>query len=119
MSSTRMALKSAAVVAAVRVGKGEVIFCQRTVGWPRRTLPKARVPLGVVVMAVPVPVSDTKAGEVPLPAVMESRPWRVPDCDGAKVRRTTQVALAGRLAGQLVVSVKSPVSARVRAKGFV
>ncbi len=35
------------------------------------------------------------------------------------MRRTVQVALAGRVAGQLVVSVKSPVTARVRAKGFV
>ena len=102
---------------AVRVGKGAVIFCQRTVGWPRRTFPKARVPLGVVVMAVPVPVRFTKEGEVPLPAVTERMPWRVPGCDGAKLRRTLQVELPGRVGRQLVVSVKSPVRERVRANG--
>ena len=100
------------------MGKGAVIFCQRTVGWPRRTLPKARVPLGVVVMAAPVPVRFTKAGEVPLSAVTERMPWRFPGCDGAKLRRTVQVELPGRVGRQLVVSVKSPVRARVRAKGF-
>ena len=89
-----------------------------TVGWPRRTSPKARVLLGVVVIAVPVPVRLTKAGEVLLPAVTESRPWRVPGCEGAKVMSAVQVLLPGRVAGQLVVSVKSPVRERLRAKGW-
>src|SRR6202522_527001 len=102
MSSTRMVLKSGALLVAVSVGKGAVIFCQRTVGWPRRTLPNARVLLGVVMMAVPVPLSETKAGVVPLPAVTERMPWRVPGWEGAKVRRTTQMALPARVAGQLV-----------------
>ncbi len=113
-----MAWKSGALLVAVRVAKGAVIFCQSTVGWPMGILPNARVSLGVVVMAVPVPLSETKEGEVPLPAVTERIPWRVPGCDGAKVRRTVQVLLAGRVAGQLVVSAKSPVRATVRAKGF-
>ena len=83
-----------------------------------RTLPKARVLFGAVEIAVPVPVRLTKAGEVPLPAVTERRPWRVPGCDGAKVIRAVQVLLAGRRAGQSVVSVKSPVRASERAKGW-
>ena len=83
-----------------------------------RTVPNARTLLGVVVMAVPVPVRLTKAGEVPELAVTERRPWRVPGCEGAKVMRVVQVLLPGRMAGQLVVSVKSPVMARVRAKGW-
>src|ERR1700679_1325133 len=112
-----MALKSSAELVAVRVEKGEVIFVHWTEGWPRRTSPNARVLLGVVVMAVPVPERLTKVGEVAVPAVTESRPWRVPGCDGAKVRRTAQVLLPGRMAGQLVVEVKSPVTASVRAKG--
>jgi hypothetical protein len=41
----------------------------------------------------------------------------VPGCEGAKVMRTVQDALPGRVAGQLVVSVKSPVRPRVRVKG--
>jgi len=52
----RMALKSGAEVVAVRVVKGAVIFVHWTVGWPRRTSPKARVLLGVVEIAVPVPL---------------------------------------------------------------
>ena len=47
-------MKSGAELVAVRVVKGEVIFVHWTVGWPTRTLPKSRVPLGVVEMAVPV-----------------------------------------------------------------
>src|SRR5277367_1404233 len=82
-------------------------------------LPKLRELLGVVRMEVPVPLRFTKAGEVPLPAVTLRRPWRVPGCEGAKVRRTVQVLLPGRVAGQSVVSVKSPARARVRAKGCV
>ena len=50
------------------------------------------------------------------PAVTVSRPWRVPGWDGAKVTRTEQVELAARVAVQLVVSVKSPVRVRARAK---
>src|SRR5271168_1926342 len=107
MSSTRMALKSGAEVVAVRVVKGAVILVHWTVGWPRRTSPKARVLLGVAEIAVPLPVRLTKAGEVPLPAVMERRPWRVPGWDGAKVTSTVQVVLPGRVAGQSVASVKS------------
>lgn len=97
--------------------KGEVILTHWTVGWPTRTLPKTRVLLGVVVMDVPVPVSETKAGEVPSPAVTERSPWRVPGCEGAKVMRTVQVLLPGRVAGQSVVLVKSPARARASAKG--
>jgi hypothetical protein len=41
----------------------------------------------------------------------------MPGCEGAKVRRTEQVALAGRRVGQLVVKVKSPVMPRVRGNG--
>ena len=104
-------------MAAVRVEKGEVILVHWTEGWPRRTSPNASVLLGVVVMAVPVPVRLTKVGEVSVPAVTESKPWRVPGCDGAKVMSAVQVLLPGRIAGQSVVSVKSPVRARVRAKG--
>ena len=40
----------------------------------------------------------------------------MPGCDGAKLKRTLQEALPARVAAQLVVSVKSPVSARVSAK---
>src|SRR5580698_4635791 len=75
--------------------------------------------LGVEERAVPVPVRETKAGELPVPAVTESRPWRVPDCEGAKVMRAVQVLLPGRVAGQLVVSVKSPVRASVRLMGLM
>ena len=117
MSSTMMALKSGAELVAVRVEKGEVIFVHRTVGWPRRTSPKARVLLGVVEMAEPVPVRFAKAGDVPEPAVTLRSPWRVPGCEGAKVTRTVHVLLPGRSAGQSVVSVKSPVTERVRLKG--
>src|ERR1700680_4754601 len=98
MSSTRMALKSGAELAAVRVEKWAVILVHWTAGWPRRTSPKARVLLGVGEIAVPVPVRLTKAGEVPEPAVAERRPWRVPGCEGAKVIRTEQVLLPGRVA---------------------
>ena len=59
MSSTRMAVKSGAEVVAVRVGKGEVILYHWTEGWPTMTLPKSRVPLWVVRMAVPVPLRVT------------------------------------------------------------
>ena len=41
------------------VGKGEVIFCQRTLVGREGHCRSARVPLGVVMMAVPVPVSET------------------------------------------------------------
>jgi hypothetical protein len=82
------------------------------------TSPKLRVLLGVVRMEVPVPLRFTKAGEVPVPAVKLRRPWRVPGCDGAKVRSAVQVLLPGSRAGQSVVSVKSPVTARLRAKGW-
>ena len=41
----------------------------------------------------------------------------MPGCDGAKVMKTVQVVLPGRVAGQSVVSVKSPVRVRARAKG--
>ncbi len=112
-------MKSGAEVVTVRVEKGEVIFVHWTEGWPRRTSPKARVLLGVVVMAVPVPVRLTRVGEVLVPEVTESRPWRVPGCEGAKVMRTVQVVLPGRVAGQSVVKVKSPVRAKVRGKGCV
>ena len=43
----------------MRVVKGEVILYHWTVGWPTRTLPKSRVLLGVVRMAVPVPLRLT------------------------------------------------------------
>src|ERR1700733_4861687 len=111
-----MVLKAGGELAAVRVEKGEVILVHWTEGWPRRTSPNARVLLGVVVMAVPVPVRLTKVGEGLVPAVTESKPWRVPGCDGAKVMSAVQVLLPVRIAGQSVVSVKSPVRARVRAK---
>src|ERR1700733_10690587 len=113
----RMVLKSGAEVVAVGVVKGEVILVHWTAGWPTRTSPKMRVLLGAVEMAVPVPVRLTKAGEVPLPAVTERRPWRVPGCEGAKVISTVQALLPGRVAGQSVESVKSPVRARERLKG--
>src|SRR5437763_1491869 len=71
MASTRMALKAGVGVVAVRVAKGEVIFVHWTVGWPMRTLPKARVLLGAVEIAVPVPLRETNAGEVPVPAATE------------------------------------------------
>src|SRR5277367_6409882 len=115
VSSTRMALKSGAEVVAVRVGKGEVILYHSTEGWPTMTVPKARVLLPVLRIGVPVPLSETKVGEEELPVVMERRPWRVPGCDGAKVMRTVQVELSGRVTEQSVVSVKSPV--RVRESG--
>jgi hypothetical protein len=118
VSSTRRSLKSGADEVAVRVEKGEVIFDHCTEGWPTRTVPKSRVLLAEVRMEAPVPVRFTKVGEVPAPAVTERRPWRVPGCEGAKVRSTVQVELPARVAGQLVVSVKSPVGARVRAKGW-
>jgi hypothetical protein len=54
-----MALKSFAELMVVRELKGEVILVHCTDGWPRRTSPNARVLLGVVVMAVPVPESET------------------------------------------------------------
>lgn len=69
-------------------------------------------------MEVPVPVRETKAGDVPAFAVTERRPWRVPGCEGAKVMRMVQVLLPGRVAGQLVVGVKSPVMTRARSKGW-
>ena len=119
VSSTRMALKSGAELVAVRVAKGEVILCHWTVGWPTMTSPKLRVLLGVVRMEVPVPLRETKAGEVPLPAVTLRRPWRVPGCEGAKVMSAVQVLLPGSRSGQSVVSVKSPVRERLRAKGWV
>src|SRR6267154_2530103 len=103
-----MALKSGAELVAARVAKGEVILCHWTVGWPRMTSPKLRALLGGVRMEVPVPVRLTKAGDVPVPAVTERRPWRVPGCEGAKVIRAVQVLLPGRMAGQSVESVKSP-----------
>lgn len=68
-------------------------------------------------MAVPVPDRLTKVGDVLVPKVTDSRPWRVPGWEGAKARMTVQVLLPGRVTGQSVVSVKSPVRARVRAKG--
>ena len=40
----------------------------------------------------------------------------MPGWEGAKVRMTVQVVVAARVAGQLVVSVKSPVRVRVRGK---
>src|ERR1700680_1839133 len=113
-----MALKSGAELVAVSVAKGEVILCHWTAGWPMMTSPKLRVLLGVVRMELPVPLRFTKAGEVPVPAVTLSRPWRVPGCEGAKVIRAVQVPLPGRRAGQSVVSVKSPGRARVRAQGW-
>src|SRR5206468_3794639 len=58
-------------------------------------------------------------GDVAVPAVTLRRPWRVPGCEGAKVIRAVQVLLPGSRAGQSVVSVKSPVRARLRAKGWV
>ena len=73
MSSTRMALKSGAEVVAVRVLKGELTLYHWTDGWPTRTLPKERVLLGAVTIAVPVPLSVTYDGEE-LPAVTERRP---------------------------------------------
>jgi hypothetical protein len=48
--------------------------------------------------------------------VTERRPWRVPGCEGAKVRTTVQEALPARVAGQSVASVKSPVRVRAREK---
>ena len=54
---------------------------------------------------------------VPAPVETVRRPWRVPGCDGAKVRETVQMPPAVRMAGQLVVSVKSPVRVRDRSKG--
>jgi len=45
------------------------------------------------------------------------RPWRVPGCEGAKVRETVQMVPAVRMEGQLLVSVKSPVRVRERVKG--
>jgi hypothetical protein len=81
VSSTRMALKSGAELVAVRVAKGEVILCHWTVGWPMMTSPKSRALLGVVRIEVPVPVRETKAGEVPVPAVTPRRP------DGFRVVR--------------------------------
>ena len=41
----------------------------------------------------------------------------MPGWDGAKVMRAVQLPLPGRVAGQLVVEVKSPVRTRARAKG--
>ena len=104
---------------AVRDANGDVILYHWTAGWPTRTLPKARVLLAVVTMAMPVPLRETNAGEVPLPAVTERSPWRVPGCEGAKVMRTVQVLLPGRTAGQLVEGMKSPVTTMARLKGCV
>src|ERR1700730_3360284 len=103
MSSTRMALKPGAELVAVRVAKGEVILCHWTAGWPMMTSPKLRGLLGVVRMEGPMPLRDTKAGEVPVSAVTERRPWRVPGCEGAKVIKAVQVLLPGRMKGQSVV----------------
>src|SRR6202022_3093894 len=108
-----------AELAAVRVEKGAVILVHWTAGWPRRTSPKVRAVLVAVEIAVPVPVRLTKAGDVPEPAVTERRPCRVPGCEGAKVINAVQVLLPGRGAGRSVVSVKSPVRARERLKGWV
>ena len=54
-------------------GEDCVILYHWTAGWPTMTLPKARVLLPER-RAVPVPVSETKAGLALAPAVTERRP---------------------------------------------
>jgi hypothetical protein len=73
MSSTRMAVNWGLGTETVRVVKDWVILNHWTEGWSRMTLPKARVLLPEM-RAVPVPVSETKAGLASLPAVTERRP---------------------------------------------
>jgi hypothetical protein len=73
MSSIRMAANWGLGEAAVRVVKDCVILYHWTAGWPTMTLPKARVLLPER-RAVPVPVSETKAGLALAPAMTERRP---------------------------------------------
>src|SRR5579864_6083787 len=60
---------------------------------------------------VPVPLSDAVCGLPVAESVMVTAPVRAPDCDGVKVTLTVQLAPAARLAGQLLVSAKSPPAA--------
>src|SRR5437868_1608890 len=59
-------------------------------------------------VVVPVPLSDAVCGLPLAESVTVSVPVRAPDCEGAKVTLTLQLAPAPRLAGQLLVSAKSP-----------
>src|SRR5256885_4622100 len=62
-------------------------------------------------VVVPVPLSDAVCGLPMAESVIVSVPVRAPDCDGVKVALTVQLAPAPRLAGQLLVSAKSPFAA--------
>src|SRR5438270_3316779 len=59
-------------------------------------------------VVVPVPLSDAVCGLPVAESVMVIVPVRAPDCDGVNVTLTVQLAPAPRLAGQLLVSAKSP-----------
>jgi len=99
--------------------KGCVILYQWTTGSPMGVLPRSSVPLFAARIAVAVPVRFTYAGAVPAPEETARSPWRAPGCEGAKDRTTEHEAPAERTLGQLVESVKSPVSERLSGKGWV
>jgi len=56
---------------------------------------------------------------VPAPAVTASSPLRTPGSEGAKRRMALQLAPPASVEPQLVVSRKSPVSARISEKAVV
>ena len=71
----------------------------------------AGVTMTVTVLAVPVPVRLTVCGEFAAVSVMVIEPVRVPDAVGVKVTFTVQFAPAFSVAGQVLVSAKSPLGA--------
>ena len=70
-------------------------------------------------MAEAVPVREIRVGAKPEPEVMERSPSRSVGCEGAKLRRSWQKALAERVVGQVLLRRKSPVRVAVRGKGTV
>ena len=85
-------------------------------GSPASVWPRASVPLLAGRRAALVPLSATVLGAKPLPAVTLSRPSRGPGCEGAKPTSTVQEAPPASVAGQPLVSVKSPLTFSVSAK---
>jgi len=75
---------------------------------PKLRFVGARLTDGVGVLT-PVPLSAACCGLLPALSVMLKVPVRLPTAVGVKVRLMVQVALAARLAGQLLVCAKSPL----------
>jgi hypothetical protein len=71
----------------------------------------AEVELAVIEKSSPVPDSDTDCGPADAPSVKVRVPVREPTAAGLKVTVMVQLAPAAKLAGQALVSEKSPVAA--------